>query len=55
MALCIETKFCLLISNGNLQNDSFKNFKISSSDDITLDFTISMYSFGGMDRVWSIF
>jgi|LakMenE18May11ns_1017448.scaffolds.fasta_scaffold9907216_2 hypothetical protein len=50
MALCIETKFCLLISNGNLQNDSFKNFKISSSDDITLDFTksmISMYRFGG--------
>ena len=47
MALGIEPKFLLLITNGHLQNDSFKNFKISSSDDITLDFTKSMYRFGG--------
>ena len=35
-------------SNRNFQNDKKENFK-SSLDDTTLDFTRSMYSFGGIE------
>ena len=36
-------------SNRNFQNDKKENFKRSSLDDTTLDFTRSMYSFGGIE------